>query len=509
MAHAMVPLEHAFEQRSSQVLRGLDARILSEAQRCASVFAAELRDIPQRADSIQRELNRSVWNGNVRLAMQAGKEGAFSRSLLREISTTGLRTQEVFEQSISDLHETVLAAMLHDSRFRASLAGEIMDRNLYERANDCRWWALNGTLRDCLAGTCDAAAATEVLERINGLYTVYDNIVLFDRDCRVVAVSNPKQRTSCGQALTQQWARETLALRDTQSFVVSRFEPLASYGGNHTYVFTAAIQGADGILGGIAIVFDSTPQFAAMLHDVVPLDKEGKVASECCAVLADADGKVIAATSRYRPGERIEFAGTLLRPPADGAVEIVALDGMYYAVGARCCAGYREFAGVGATAIVMMALGAVQAEQRQAAAGALQFTRRSLGDRDLFDVAVVSCGGHWLAIPKQYVVEAVEAGALTCMPGRAAWLSGVTRYSDVILPVVDLGHLLHSDARVQAVVVLRDGQQLVGLAVDQLGEVLQISPGEISALDALRTDEGTPLISRVVRPREPGDHALM
>lgn len=30
-----------------------------------------------------------------------------------------------------------------------------------------------------------------------------------------------------------------------------------------------------------------------------------------------------------------------------------------------------------------------------------------------------------------------------------------------------------------------------------------------AALDALRTDEGTPLISRVVRPREPGDHALL
>lgn len=508
LAHAMVPLDHAFEQRSSQLLTSMDAGLLEEVHRCAAIFSPELRAIPERAENIQRELNRSVWNGNVRLSTHQGKENSFSKALLREISTTGRRTQEVFAQSIGDLHRTVLAATLHDSRLRASLAVEIMDRNLYERANDCRWWALHGTLRNCLAGACDAAAAAGVLEHVNALYTVYDNIILFDRNCQIVATSNRQQDELCGRVLNQSWARETLSLRDTQSFAVSAFEPFTAYAGRHTYVFTAAIRGDDGgALGGIAIVFDSEAQFAAMLRDVVPL-AGGAAADGCCAVLVDADGKVIAATDRYRPGEHTELPASLLKPAACGAIEIVSIDGVYYAAGARRCGGYREFHGVGATAIVMLTLGAAQTESH-AHAGALRFARRTSSGRDTLDVAVVSCGEHWLALPKQHIVEAIEVSGITRVPGRAPWLTGVTRHAGRMLPVIDLGYWLDTRSQALAVVVLRDGEDLVGLAVDQLGDVLEIGRDEIAPVDALCTDTHRHLTPQVIRPRDSDDVTLL
>jgi chemotaxis signal transduction protein len=511
LAHAMVPLEHAFEQRSSQVLATIDAELLASVHQSADIFSAELRAIPQRADSIQRELSQSVWNGNVRLAAHNGKENAFSKSLLREISTTGRRSKEVFEQSISDLHETVVSAILHDSRFRASLAVEIMDRNLYERANDCRWWALNGTLQNCLAGRCEASAATGVLEQINNLYTVYDNIILFDRQCQIVATSNPKRRALCGTQLTQAWARETLALRDTQSYGVSAFEPFAGYDGRHTYVFTAAIRGADGrALGGIAIVFDSEPQFAAMLRDVVPNANSGADGEACCAMLLDGQARVIAATSRYKPGDRVEFAVSITKPIKAGAVDIVVLDGSYYAVGARQCGGYREFAGVQATAVVISALCVVQTQSR-VALSAYSFTRRSSYGRNTIDLATVACGEHWLAIPSAHIVEAIETAAITRVPGRAAWFSGVTKYQGALLPVIDLAHWVSSSngPESRAIVVVREGEQLVGLAVDQLGDVLEVASDEIATVDTLHADPRTRLTPQIVRPRDAKDSALL
>lgn len=514
LAHAMVPLEHAFEQRSSQVLSGMDAKVLEDVHRCATIFSPALRAIPEHAEAIQRELNRSVWNGNVKLASQEGKENTFSKSLLREISTTGRRTKEVFAQSIGDLHETVLAATLHDGLFRATLAVEIMDRNLYERANDCRWWALNGTLRNCLAGTCDAAVASDVLERINALYTVYDNIVLFDRHCQVIATSNPKQRDLCGQVLPQAWAREALTLRDSQSFAVSAFEPFKTYGGRHTYVFTAAIRSEGGhVLGGIGIVFDSEPQFAAILLDVVPLKNDGAVTEDCCALLVDAETKVISATSRYRPGECIELPASLLKPADNGTVEIIVLDGTYYAAGARRCAGYREFAGVGATAIVLMALGTARIDSQRADShrrtAAPQFSRRAPSNRQTLDIAVMSCGEHWLAIRKQHIIEAIEASAITRVPGRAPWLMGVTRHAGKVLPVIDLGYWLDTQSQARAIVLLREGDEFVGLAVDQLGDVLEISQDEISSVDVLGNGAHQQLTPQIVRPRDTTDSALL
>lgn len=515
LAHAMVPLEHAFERRSSQLLAGIDTRLLADVHRSADIFSDALRAIPQRAESIQHELNQAVWNGSVKLvarAEQGGKQDTFSKSLLREISATGRRTQEVFEQSIGDLHETVVAAIVHDSCFRASLAVEIMDRNLYERANDCRWWALNGTLRNCLMGAVEAAAATQVLEHINNLYTVYDNIMLFDRHGRVIAASNPQRRQWCGTVLTQPWVRETLALRDTQAFAVSAFAPLDAYEQRPTYVFTAAVRGNDGgTVGGIAIVFDSQPQLAAMLRDAVSQSGEDHD-EHCCAMLLDEQGAVIAATARYAPGDRPEVAVEMVKRGQDGAADIVTLDGAYYAVGARRCAGYREFGGVAATAVVMTFLGTVQ-RQSDTRAVNFKFARHTQPLYDTVDIAAVSCGEHWIAIRKEHVVEAIGAQAITRVPGRAPWLSGVMRYQAHLLPVIDLAYWLdrremHS-ARQRAVIVVRHDEQLLGVGVDGLGEVLEISRDEIGTIDALNYDAPRQLTPQLVRPRATQDVALL
>jgi chemotaxis signal transduction protein len=517
VAHVMVPLANAFEQSSSQLLSAIDKTLLADAQQHATIFSEQLRTIPKQADHIQRELTKSVWNGNVNLVSHDGKENSFSKSLLREISATGRRTKEVFEQSIGDLHETVISAVLHDARFRASLAVEIMDRNLYERANDCRWWALNDTLRSCLASEGNAedttANATQVLHKINQLYTVYDNIILFNRDCRVVAISNSKRNKLLGTQLSQAWARETLTLRDSQAFGVSLFEAFPGYNNQHCYIFTAAIHGTDHrILGGIAIVFDSAPQFSAMLHDVLPLAANGSIAAGYDALLIDHDGKVISATNHYQPGDKPDLPASLLSPPAEGIFDIAMVNGHYCAVGTRHCSGYREFKGTGATAIVIRSLGEKQKDTIRSA-HSLKFTHRHNKGNDTIDLAVVSCGEHWLAIPSECVVEAIDDSMITRVPGRAPWFSGVTRYQSKMLPVVDLSQWISSDSgnhhKARAIVVIQEGGDMIGLAIDHLGDVLTVAKDEIVTMDTLNVNARTQLTPQVVRPRSADDSALL
>ncbi len=219
--HVMMPLEHAFAAEGRGELGRVDADVLRGVMANPVLFDETLRNIPTRAETIQRELNRSVWNGNVRHASDAASiNPAFAKVLLWEISNTGMKTRDVFERSIRDLHETVVSAILENSRFLASLAMDIMDRNLYERANDCRWWALTSLFRERLAKASvtpdDSAEISRVLEYINGLYTVYDNLMVYDRSGRVVAVSNPAYQSLCGQTLSEDWVRRSLGLRDAQ-----------------------------------------------------------------------------------------------------------------------------------------------------------------------------------------------------------------------------------------------------------------------------------------------------
>jgi chemotaxis signal transduction protein len=513
-AQAMLPLEQAFGQRGSSATAGIEPGLLAAVHRGADIFSPELRAIPKRADRIQRDLNRSVWNGNLRQAGQVREAGdgggrSFAGVLLHEISATGRRTQELFARSIGDLQETVMSSLLEDGRFRASLAAEILDRSLYERANDCRWWALNGTLRACLEGKAEAAAAAHILGQTNALYTVYDHILLFDRDGRVAAVSKPEQATLVGQRLSQEWVSRTLALRDSQSWVASPFEPLDSYGGRPTWVFATVLRGADGMVrGGIAIVFDSAPQLDAMLQDVLPRDTRGGVASGCTALFVDGEARVLAASAGHAPGEVLELPAQLLRPEGAGAVDIVQQADGFYAVGARRCAGYREFQGLDVTAIVMQKLGDLQVETAEVLPHQQLHSRLEPGQA-AGRVATFASAGQWLAVPATQVVEAVEGENVTRLPGGQAWYPGVVRFGDEMIPVIDLGRWIGARQRGAAntiVVVQEDGARL-GLLVDQLGDVVEIGAGDIVEVQVAAAGGGAGG-ARVARFRDAQDATL-
>ena len=238
--HVMVPLEHAFEHESARTLESIPVSVLEAVMSNQQLFSEALREIPVQAGRIQRGLNRSVWNGNVsQRGNRNGMSSAFTKVLLWEVSNTGSRTQDIFERSIGNLHQTVVSSILHDSQFQARLAIDIMDRNLYERANDCRWWALAPVFRRAIAsGAPDSdilRQVSETLTHINSLYTVYDNLVVFDRAGLVLAVSNSQYREYCGRVLNEDWVRQTLTLSDSQSYAVSSFAATPLYQGRYTY----------------------------------------------------------------------------------------------------------------------------------------------------------------------------------------------------------------------------------------------------------------------------------
>jgi len=149
IGHAMVPLHLAF--RSSLRPSFLKNEIFDSVANAQAYYPQELKDILEKAKKIQSELDITVWNGNVQIANAVGHESPFTKALLSEISKTGEETKRVFDHTVANLNSAMLIQYLEDLKFQSSLAIDIMDRNLYERANDCRWWALTTTFRECLS----------------------------------------------------------------------------------------------------------------------------------------------------------------------------------------------------------------------------------------------------------------------------------------------------------------------------------------------------------------------
>lgn len=526
----LIPLEAAFDQDDGELGKSIGEDLLAAVTSRAGLFSDELRHVSRQAAAIQGDLNRSVWNGSIRQAGSTAANAAFSKILLWEISSAGRKTQAVCDASIGDLHRTVVAAIMEKCRSRAAFAIDVMDRNLYERANDCRWWALNASFARVLAAPSPEGRRLcgEILATINALYTVYSNLILFDTQGVVVAVSQPSQAHLVGQKLEAEWAARTLALRTGQHYAVSAFEPTPLYGEAATLIYTAAVQSPVGgrALGGIAIVFDSTPQFSAILADSLPTDEEGTALPGSFALLVDGDGRIISSSDPRFP------VGALSPLPIDAATlerdgdlaGIRSFEGKHMAVGAALSKGYREYktsdghrADVVALCAVPLGEVATDAGAKTAVGGAGRgalAAHKPADGVEAFEVATFHIGRHWLGVPARDVIEAVDIAGLKPSAKKAGdgLLAGYKLHEGQPVPVLRLARLLgipDASSDEQQIVIVRAAGRTLGLIVDALGLIPEIAASELQPLRDLTSKTDVPALGVVATRNARGEPAGM
>lgn len=509
--HVMIPLEHAFEDNVASIIAGIDPILLKKVMRSPLLFSPTLLGIPKQAATIQSKLNQSVWNGNIwqkRDASHNAQQNNFSKMLLWEISNTGFKTQSVVEKTVADLYQTVVAVMLENSRFFASLAVDIMDRNLYERANDCRWWALTATFQRLLSqpelGMQEMHAITKVLAYINQAYTVYSNLVVFDRHGRIVAVSNPTYERLTGETITADWAKAALQLRRSQDYVVSDFEPTPLYDNQPTYIYAAAIRHQEQTVGGIGIVFDSAPQFSAMLSDALPRSADNEVIQGSFTLYVDEKLRVISSTSQdFAVGSHFTVHPGLCKlAPGSTGFDIALYHDNYYAVGARASSGYREYKGAGdnykhhVTALIFIPLGkaadinAMMDSENLLQQNQFKPVSNQAAAEDAEEYATFYIGKHWLGLPASHIVEAIQANSIKPLPDTSSVLEGMLKHKDSVVPVLNLARLTGIDFQPpeqdKQIVIVQAGPKLpkFGLLVSALGEIPAIAPDAIEPLSA-------------------------
>lgn len=508
LGQAMIPIEHAFNQTIHDMVNTIDADILRKVMRSPLIFSESLLNIPKQAANIQSKLNQSVWNGNIRQSNDVNtQQKNFSKSLLSEISHTGHKTQQIIENMVSELYQTVVSVMLENSSFYAQLAVEIMDRNLYERANDVRWWALTHVFRDLLAKTGlqaeDKSTITEVLRYINSLYTVYDNLIVFDRKGEVVAVSNHQYNHLLGTQLTDEWVGRTRSCASTQDYVVSPFEPTTLYNDKHTYIYAAPIRHLDGssIVGGIAIVFDSTPQFQAMLRDVIPRDKTDTPVNGSFTLFVNEQMNVISSTHKdFAMGELFELMPAISKlKEGEQLFDIAIYQNTYYAVGARAAYGYREFKSEQdsyrnkVVALIFTPLGKEDEINQRIHAEAQVIHNKfnpnlfAQSGQDCQEYATFYVGDSWMGIEARFVREAIDEDQLRTLPESAPFIAGMHAYRGEVIPVIDLARMLghpHYFTDYRQIIVIEDKAASLrfGLFVSALGEIPYLASTQIQPM---------------------------
>lgn len=249
----------------------IEAERAGEAGRGFAVVSQEVRGISEEVEKLSTALEAEL----------ASEIGEIS-SLVQEMS------QSSQGQRLVDL---------------ALNAIEIVDRNLYERTCDVRWWATDSAVVDCVASESPEASAhaSGRLSVILDSYTVYKDLWVVNADGVVVAsgreATYPVQGRQVGDA---SWFKAAMKTASGAEYVASDIEMLPWLKHEHVATYSTAIREggrANGrVLGALVIFFDWAPQAETVVRGVRLSEAEWArtrcmIVDSSFRVIASSDGK--------------------------------------------------------------------------------------------------------------------------------------------------------------------------------------------------------------------------
>ncbi|WP_142850136.1 methyl-accepting chemotaxis protein [Telmatospirillum sp. J64-1] len=178
---------------------------------------------------------------------------------------------------------------------------EIIDRNLYERSCDVRWWATDQAIVEAASnpGPATCSHAAERLGVIINSYTVYCDLWVAGLDGTILAnAQSGRFPHVCGRSVAKTaWFQDAMKTASGEEFVAMDIEANDLLGGQAVATYATAIREGGlthgPVVGVLGIHFDWTPQAAAVVEGV-RLGADEKNRTRC--LLLDRNFRVIAAS---------------------------------------------------------------------------------------------------------------------------------------------------------------------------------------------------------------------
>jgi hypothetical protein len=259
-------IQHITNQMKMLALNALIESSRAGAQGAGfAVVAQEVRNVGQQVETIARDLESQL----------TARTGSLMSSI--EKMTERSRGERMVDLSLNAI--------------------ELIDRNLYERTCDVRWWATDSAVVDCAAAPDDATVehVSERLAVILGAYTVYLDLWLCDLNGNVIASGRGDRFNVRGQNIAgTAWFRDARTLRSGDDYTAGDVErqPFLNNAQVATYCASVREGGkANGrAIGVLAIHFDWEAQARAIVEGVRVDDDKTRV------LLVDSNLRVIASS---------------------------------------------------------------------------------------------------------------------------------------------------------------------------------------------------------------------
>lgn len=323
----------------------------------ASNLESQLNGSVSRISTLNVETRFVALNARIEAGRAGGVSGRAFDVVAQAIQDISQRTAEVadnlkgeFRELLREMREITEDLAIRTRGERLSNLAltniDLIDRNLYERSCDVRWWATDQSVVDALVEpTRDRLShATKRLGQILDSYTVYFDIIIADLDGQVLANGRPQSFRSTGSNhAAQEWFTAALNTNDGTQYVQSDVENSTLCGGERAMIFACTVRAggqANGApVGVLAVVF----RWNALAQTVVentPLSLEEWKRSRVC--IMDTGGELLADTHKQF-GTKLSLPnlGDLLR--LDRGYRMVSVDDTPYCVAHAHSPGYETY----------------------------------------------------------------------------------------------------------------------------------------------------------------------
>lgn len=215
-------------------------RILALSKQVSTIASAKVEEIRK----VTRSTKLLALNAAVE-ATRAGDAGAGFSVVAQEVGAVSGRIDGLAEELDNQLGKMIQELNILGQGLIANIRGarltdlalnmiDIIDRNLYERSCDVRWWATDSAVVDCVSNpTAQTIKFTsERLGVILDSYTVYLDLWIADRSGKVLTNGRPRQYPSVKDVNVsgEEWFQKAMSTKDGSEFVACNIKINASLG---------------------------------------------------------------------------------------------------------------------------------------------------------------------------------------------------------------------------------------------------------------------------------------
>ena len=364
---AISPKDLQYAGNVEDVVSGDDE--YARLNRMLSALARTTRESMEEIQQINLKMRMISFDSKIEAARAGNAGKAFSvvsdemkalseqtATVARNLRLDSARSTDELKRICDELSTQVRGTRLSDL---ALINIDLIDRNLYERSCDVRWWATDSSLVSALEELTDASCthAGERLGVILNAYTVYFDLVLCDVAGNIVANGRPQQYRSIGMNVAATaWFCQAMesASGDHYGFQSVHESPLVK--GARVLMYSAAVRAGGNVNGAVIGVLGIVFNYDALAQVIMrntPISESLRATTRVC--ITDATGLVLADSNDRVLQDTLELPGREQLYASDKTYVIAEVGTTRYCIAHARAPGFETYS-TGWHSVIMQAL---------------------------------------------------------------------------------------------------------------------------------------------------------